>query len=95
VKKKPIKPNKILKKPTGSVRFRFYKPETKKTGPNPNRKKNQKKNRAKPKKSSQTGFCPKKPNRTELKPIGLNWFWFFKKKFSLIIFLIKTESNRK
>jgi len=34
--KKPIKPIKILKKPTGSVRF--YKPETEKTEPNPNRK---------------------------------------------------------
>jgi hypothetical protein len=38
--KKPIKPNrekkpiKILKKPTGLVRFRFYKPETEKTKPN-------------------------------------------------------------
>jgi hypothetical protein len=29
-----IKPIKILKKPTGSVRFRFYKPETEKTKPN-------------------------------------------------------------
>jgi hypothetical protein len=29
--KKPIK---ILKKPTGSIRFRFYKPETKKIKPN-------------------------------------------------------------
>jgi hypothetical protein len=35
--KKPIKPIKILKKPTGLVRF--YKPETEKTEPNPNRKK--------------------------------------------------------
>jgi hypothetical protein len=50
VKKKPIKPIKILKKLTGSVRFRFYKPETRKNEPNPNRK-----NRAKPKKRSQTG----------------------------------------
>jgi hypothetical protein len=31
--KKPIK---ILKKPTGSVRFWFYKPETEKTESNPN-----------------------------------------------------------
>jgi len=37
-KKKPIK---ILKKPAGSVRFRFYKPKTEKTEPNPNRKKNE------------------------------------------------------
>jgi len=28
-----------LKKPIGSVQFRFYKPETEKTEPNPNRKK--------------------------------------------------------
>jgi hypothetical protein len=28
-----------LKKPTGSVQFRFYKPETEKTEPNPNHKK--------------------------------------------------------
>jgi hypothetical protein len=50
VKKKPIK---ILKKPTGSVQFRFYKPETKKTKPNPNRRK--------PGKTSQTR---KKPSQT-------------------------------
>jgi len=47
---------KILKKPTSSVRFRFYKPETEKTKPNLNRKK-RKKNRAKPK---------IEPNRFEL-----------------------------
>ena len=35
-KKKPIR---IFKKPTGSVQFRFYKPETEKTEPNPNQKK--------------------------------------------------------
>jgi hypothetical protein len=34
VKKNPIKPIKILKKLTGSVRF--YMPETEKTEPNPN-----------------------------------------------------------
>jgi hypothetical protein len=50
VTKKPIR---ILKKPTGSVRF--YKPETEKTKP-------KQKNR---KKSSQTGFYSKKPNQTE------------------------------
>jgi len=54
---KPIKPIKILKKPAGSVRFRFYKPKTEKT--EPNCKKNRAKpakNQAKPKKSSQTGL---------------------------------------
>jgi hypothetical protein len=54
-----------LKKPTSSVRFWFYKPETKKTEANPN-----KKNRAKPKKPNQTGKNRVKPifilkNRTE------------------------------
>jgi hypothetical protein len=51
--KNPIKPIRILKKPTSSVRFRFYKPETEKTEPNPNRKNPKKtepnrKNQAKP-----------------------------------------------
>jgi hypothetical protein len=74
-----IKPIKILKKSTGSVWFWFYKPETEKTEPNPNRKKLEK-NRAKLKKPSQTGFCPKnraKPVfvlKTEPKPVGLNLF---------------------
>jgi hypothetical protein len=83
---------KILKKPTGSVRFRFFKPRTKKTKPNrtrteTNREKNEpnRKNRAKPKKPSQTKktepnrfepvFVLK--NRTEPKSVGLNRFRFF------------------
>jgi hypothetical protein len=86
-----IKPIKILKKLTGSVRFRFFKPGTGKTEPN---KKNQKKtepnrkNRVKPKKPSQTEPKPSQtePNRfepvfslksrTEPKPVGLNRFRF-------------------
>jgi hypothetical protein len=69
-KKKSIK---ILKIPTSSVWFRFYKLEIKKTEP---KQKNQektelnRKNRAKPEKPSQT---------------GLNRFWFF---FFLKFFLI-------
>jgi hypothetical protein len=58
--KKPIKPIKILKKLTGSVRFRFYKPKTEKTEPKP----------------SQTGLNLKpKPNQTKPKPkkIRKNW----------------------
>jgi hypothetical protein len=88
-----------LKKPIGSVRFRFYKPETEKTKPNrtPNRKKLEK-NQAKPKKPSQTSlnwFCAKK---TEPKPVGLNRFrfgfgFFFKSVW--LLFYIKTELNRK
>jgi hypothetical protein len=54
--KKTNKPIKILKKLTGSVRFRFHKPETEKTEPNPNRKKIKKK-------PSQTSFYLKKPNQ--------------------------------
>jgi len=64
--KKPIK---ILKKLTGSVWF--YKPETEKTEPNPNRKK-----------QSQTGFCPKNPNRTEtgqFEPVSVFFFLKFQK----------------
>jgi hypothetical protein len=96
-----------LKKPTGSVRFRFIKPGTGKTEPKktePNRKNRAKpsQNRAKPKKPSQTGFCSKKPNRTEPKPVGLNrfrfgfGFFFKKKKFGLVTFFDKnrTEPNR-
>jgi hypothetical protein len=55
--KKSIKHIKILKKLTGLVQFRFYKPETEK--PNPNRVKLEKKtsqpikNQVKPKKPSQ------------------------------------------
>jgi len=58
MKKKPIKPIKILKKLTGSVQFWFYKPKTEKTEPNPNRK-NQKK-------PSQTGTKPSQTEKTEL-----------------------------
>jgi hypothetical protein len=75
-------------------------PETEKTKPNPNRNKLKKKpsqtgkNRAKLKKLSQTGFFLK--NRTELKSVGLNRFWFFFKKIWLgYYFLIKTKPNRK
>jgi hypothetical protein len=55
------------------------------------------------KKPSQTGlsrFCPKKPSQAGLnhfcpKRLNETGFGFFKKKFSLIIFLIKTKPNRK
>jgi hypothetical protein len=48
--KKLIKPIKNLKKPTGLVWFRFYKPENEKTEPKPNRKRPSQtgKDRAKP-----------------------------------------------
>jgi hypothetical protein len=73
--KKPIK---ILKKPTGSVRFRFYKSETLKnwTEPKPSRTEKTEPNRKKP---SQNQFEPVfiQKNWTEPKPVGLNRFRFF------------------
>jgi hypothetical protein len=77
-----------LKKPTGSVRFRFFKPGTGKTELN---RTEPEKNRAKPKKPSQTEPKPSQTgktepnrfepvfslkNRTEPKPVGLNRFRF-------------------
>jgi hypothetical protein len=53
--KKSIKYIRILKKLTSLVRFRFYKPKTEKTEPNPNRK-NLEKTEPNRKKPSQTGF---------------------------------------
>jgi hypothetical protein len=53
-----------LKKPAGSVLFRFYKQKTEKTEPNRNRQKTRK-NRAKLKKPSQTEKTEPKPEKTE------------------------------
>jgi hypothetical protein len=64
-----------LKKPTGSVRFWFFKPGTGKTEPKKKLEKTEP-NRAKPKKPSQTEKTepnrvkPKKPSQT-----GLNRFF--------------------
>jgi hypothetical protein len=90
VKKKPIKPIRILKKPTGSVQFQFYKPETEKIELNPNRKKNEP-SRKKPSQTEKTEpnqfepvFVLKKPNRTEtgrFEPVSV----FF--KIGLVTFL--------
>jgi hypothetical protein len=52
VKKNRLNRKKILKKPAGSIRFRFYKQKTEKTEQNPNRKKTE----PKPRKPSQTGL---------------------------------------
>jgi len=85
-KKKPIKPINFLKKPAGSVRFRFYK---QKTEPNRNRQKTGKKpsqiepkpsqtgkNRAKTGKTEPNQFEPvfALKNRTEPKPVSLTRF---------------------
>ena len=88
------------------VQFRFYKPETEKTKPNPN-----KKNRKKP---SQTGknrakleiepnrFEPvfSQNNQTEPKPVGLNWFGsvlvlFYKKNGFWLFFFDKNQTESK
>ena len=117
--KKPIKPIKILKKLTSSVRFWFYKPETEKTKSNLNRKKPEKKpsqtrktelnrkNRAKPEKTKPKP-SPIETNRFELVFILKNWTepgqfeplsvrlrFFFKTNSVWLLFLIKTEPNRK
>jgi hypothetical protein len=87
-----------LKKPTGSVRFRFYKPETEKIESNRIKPK-QKKAR---KKLSQTGKT--EPNRFELvfvlknqiepNPVGLNRFRF-KKKLIWLYFFNKNRTKLK
>jgi hypothetical protein len=100
-KKNPIKLIKILKKPTGSVRF--YKPETEKIEPNLNRKKTKpnQKNWAKLEKTEpnrfELAFILK--NRPEPNPVGLNRFQFglgfFLKKSIWLFFFIKTKPNKK
>jgi hypothetical protein len=82
-----------LKKPAGSVRFRFYKQKTEKTKPNrnetdKNRKKNRaktepnRKNRAKTGKTEPNRFEPifALKNRNRVKPTGFGSVFFFKKK---------------
>ena len=69
---------------TGSVRFRFYKPETEKTEPNRTQAEQKQKNRAKPKKPSKTKktepnrFEPVfvQKNRTEPKPVLVQFCFF-------------------
>jgi len=86
-----------LKKPTGSVRFWFYKFETEKTELN---RIQTKKNRAKPKKSSQTNLNRFLSKKTQLNRSETDRFepvlvcFFFKFRFGYF-FLIKTEPNRK
>jgi len=89
-----------LKKPAGSVWFRFYKQKT-----NQNRQKTRKKtepnrkNRAKTGKTEPNRFEPvfalKKPNRTETGRFDPVSVFFQKKKFDLVTFLIKIEPKRK
>ena len=77
--KKPIK---ILKKLTGSARFRFYKPEIEKTEPKPEKTEPS---------QYETTFLLKNPTETgQFEPVSV-----FFLKFSLVIFFIKTEPNKK
>jgi hypothetical protein len=86
-----------LKNPTGSVRFRFFKPGTGKTEPKKIGKKTSQTEKNEPNRFELV-FALK--NRTEPKPVGLNrfrfGFGFFlnKKIFDLVIFFIKTKPNR-
>jgi len=93
-RKKITEKTESWKKPIGLVRFRFYKPETEKIEPNRTQTeqnwKQSSQNRAK---LVWSGFCPKKLNRTEPKPVSLNRFRFFLKSIWLLFF-IKTEPNR-
>jgi len=67
-----------LKKPTGLVQFRFYKPEIEKTKPNWNKKnprKNPSQTRKKPIQTGKTEPKTKKPSQTgKTEPTGLNRF---------------------
>jgi hypothetical protein len=77
-----------LKILTGSIRFRFYKPETEKTKPNPNRKKTGKKSRVKP-----VFLLKNEPNRN--RSVWTSFGFFFKIISVWLFFFIKTEPNRK
>jgi hypothetical protein len=58
--KKLIKPIRILKKPTDSIWFQFYKPETEKTESNQKKPNKTEQNKKKPRKIGKT-----EPNRIE------------------------------
>jgi len=88
-----------LKKPTGSVRFRFFKPGTGKTEPNRTEKKQKKtepnrKNRAKTEKTKPNRFEPvfSLQNRTETGRFEPVLVFLKKKKFGLIIFFYKNRT---
>ena len=87
--KKPNREKKLikfLKKPTDSVQFRFYKPKTEKTKSNQTKPKPVEPNR---KKTEPNRFKSVFVLKNEPKPVGLNRFRFFKKKyFGLVIFFL-------
>jgi hypothetical protein len=77
--KKPIK---ILKKLTGSARFRFYKSEIEKTEPKPEK--------TEPNQYESTFFLKNPTETGQFEPVLVFFF-----KFSLVIFFIKTEPYKK
>jgi len=96
-KNRTVKKNRLNFWKNRPVRFRFFKPGTKKTELNPNRK-----NWAKPKKNPVkpiwTGFCSKKPNRTEtgrFEPVSVQFRFFFKKKIQFGYFFDKNRIEPK
>jgi hypothetical protein len=95
-KNRTVKKNRLNFWKNRPVRFWFFKSGTKKTELNPNRK-----NRAKPEKNLAkpiwTGFCSKKPNRTEtgrFEPVSVQ-FRFFKKKIQFGYFFDKNRTEPK
>ena len=69
-----------MKKPTGSVWFRFFKPGTRKT---------------EPKKTESNRFEPVFAIQNRTEPVGLNRFRFFFKKFGLVTFFDKNRTEPK
>ena len=99
ISKKLKKPNRTESKPEknraktepnqkNQAKNRKNRAKIEKTKPN-------QKNRAKP---VWTGFCPKKPNRTEtgrFDPVSVQFWFFFLKKFGLVIFFYKNRTEQK
>jgi hypothetical protein len=90
-----------LKKPAGSVRFRFYKPKSGKNEPNRNRKKpsQNQKNQAKTEKTEPNRFelVFALKNQTETGRFDPVWvrFRFFFLKFDLVTFFDKNRTEQK
>jgi hypothetical protein len=100
--KKLIKPIKILKKPTGPVRFRFYKSKTEPNSTEPKLKKNlkktepnQKTTELKPSQTEKTQSNQKKPsqNRAKLSQNRAKLSQTEPNQFESV-FVLKTEPNR-
>jgi hypothetical protein len=99
VKKKPIKPIRILKKPTGSVPVLQVWNRTEQNEPNQKKPSQNWKNRAKTEKTESNQFQPVfvLKNRTEPNRNRSVWtgFGFLKKKNGSIIFFVKNWTEQK